>query len=1097
MAWHRSHGTLAGIDAPSLFATLPPAILTLAILALPIMALAGCGTGGGGGDDANAFGGNLSDPEIPVKGPGGTYSRTPKAANQGNGNPALAPPTYPAAIQSNQNHWIRLDFPFQVDSRSIMDPDVLYAPFSYLTGNITITDENGNHVPGIPIVNGRDVFGTDRTQDDGWPEDLSGTGRDRNARAQFVYIATFPKKDVQGSELASRAAFGGTDTDSDQDPTTTDIRELRITVNEVNGSKIDAFWTIFVGVPDTTTPNLVLFQAQKPVPGQDTINGLPSAEIDSTFLVQFNEPLVPQSVSLSARFNPDTYKGNMPPFTWPNPPQPPLPTITISAPTQATPPGGGGRVPTPVYLPFDCNPVNTNNLTKYVLRPLISLPPDVQIDFVVRVKSANQPNVAMDLRGNSFQAGADFTKSYTSGPGPAWVNAPVSPEVLWWTPASGKGLGAIDLNGEGFTTNTPNAFTDASLWGDEITRTAIITDTGHLNVALGRARDGTPQSPAGSPCTGFLNNMYIYPVGTGSAALAYQTGKNDPGAPGNPGTPVPGVNEKSSGFETLVRNSSGEVSLTGGGKGLIGSATDLTAGMVLDMVFFDTVNPYNRNGPRRYSFMNGAYTDRNSIADPPTPNPPPLRYAVGMQPLGFTLDLGDPEDPVGLLIEGEEVFGMAGGGDGFGLPCGLSRIMLTINTVDRLNGPDEYQPPYFVNGPTPQSATAPLGTVPSWSARQQIGNYLYVCDQTNNLLHCVNSNTMRIVTSIALPDPWGVGIAPNLKHLYVSNFGDDSVSVVGTDPREVGFHEEIDRIPVGNGPRAVSVQPDYEDVFVCCWVGDTIDIIDPGTAQIRKSLTALVNKPYDVVLSDRQMLWGFQAQVFFGYISNFGGNSVLVYESGPAGTNGIGLDNILGEVPDNSQAGDIIDIIEPRGMAYDPDFNPQGLLASGVYLAHRDAEGNGIISRIQFTWQATLGPILRNPPPGYFQPPGFADRRFEVVTQWGTGERGRLAGQVPATVATTDLWVEKYRSQASPLSNWEALASFAVGIGANTEMNCKHPITIVSGAVTHTYKPDRVYVGFADVDVIQVIDPENGGVILKTIEGATGPVGGIYSYFTQ
>ena len=1032
-----------------------------------------CGGGGGGGGE---FAGGIEDPVVPLRGTGGTYSRTPQEANNGNGGISSAPPTYPVAVVNGENHFIRLDFPFDVDPASLLDPDVNFAPFSQLNGNLTITDQNGNHLPGIAIIDGRDVFGEDRTDDIGWPADLSGSGRDRNiGSGRFVYIATDPGSDQAGNELESVAAFGGRRNDSDNDPSTTDITQIRVSLNQVNGQTIDGFWTINVGTPDVTAPAVVNVIPTVPVEGQPRIEGKISADVTSEFLVVFNEPVVPQSVSLSAVLNQAAFNGNLPAFSWPNPPTPPLPHAGISSPS---PPGLPN--PSPLFIPFDCNPVNKNNLSKYRLKPLITLPAQTNIIITVRATSVTQTTASMDLRGN-LMIGGDALGDFQTGTGPALVNAPVCPEAIYWTPITGQGLGVIDLNGLGFTTNAPHAF-DAS----DIDKTSIITKVPDWNTVSGRARDGN------------LNN-YRYPIGTGSQALGYVN------SPGNPGTPIPGVNEKSDGFETFVKNSQGEQNLTSGARGVIGKVTDIQVGDALDILFYDTLNFFSQNSVgNRFSRLIGPLVDNNSMSDPPTPNPPPLRYALGLPPIGFVVDNTDPEDPIGFLIEGEEVFGIAGGSNGAGAPGPgpdqtpgnaddgpISRIMLLPNHLDPDFGPDLQPMPFIVNGPPPQSSTSTNSN--GWTQRQQIGNNLYLADQTNNELRVVNSNTMRVISSIALPDPFGLAIAPNMRQLFVTNFGDDTVSVVSTDPFESGYHEEVNRIFVGGGPRSVAVQPDFEDVLVLNWVGDSMSIIDPGRGIVRKEITALINAPYDVVVGDRQIVSGFGAGIYFAYISNFGGNSVLVFESGPdSPPNQIGLDNIIGEVPDDADQGDVIDIIEPRYMTYDPDINSQGLYAGGSYVTHRDADGNGVVSRIQFTFQAQFGPIPRNPPPGFFIPPGFSERRFEVVSQWGHTPESRLAGGEPSAVAVCDLSTSEIRDPAGTFSNLAVLPA-PVGIGANNfVVNCKHPLRGAGAA----YFPDRLYVSFADSTSVQVLDPTLGGVILKTIEGTTN-IGRLFHYWSQ
>ena len=41
----------------------------------------------------------------------------------------------------------------------------------------------------------------------------------------------------------------------------------------------------------------------------------------------------------------------------------------------------------------------------------------------------------------------------------------------------------------------------------------------------------------------------------------------------------------------------------------------------------------------------------------------------------------------------------------------------------------------------------------------------------NKKLHVLNSNTMEVIQSLKLPDPYGLGLSPQLETLYVSNEG--------------------------------------------------------------------------------------------------------------------------------------------------------------------------------------------------------------------------------------------------------------------------------------------------------------------------------------
>ena len=89
-------------------------------------------------------------------------------------------------------------------------------------------------------------------------------------------------------------------------------------------------------------------------------------------------------------------------------------------------------------------------------------------------------------------------------------------------------------------------------------------------------------------------------------------------------------------------------------------------------------------------------------------------------------------------------------------------------------------------GPVADSATIGLGYF--YGSRQQIGNFLFVADRSNNAVHVVNSNTMDVITTLSgLNGPDSVAVTPSLKKLYVTNGGAQSVTVFNIDPRSEGF----------------------------------------------------------------------------------------------------------------------------------------------------------------------------------------------------------------------------------------------------------------------------------------------------------------------
>src|SRR5262249_1377331 len=151
----------------------------------------------------------------------------------------------------------------------------------------------------------------------------------------------------------------------------------------------------------------------------------------------------------------------------------------------------------------------------------------------------------------------------------------------------------------------------------------------------------------------------------------------------------------------------------------------------------------------------------------------------------------DQENPLVApqMIEGDEVWIGLGISRGAAKPGNATRTgfqQLKVNTVNP-NAGDQTIFPHHRIGPGTRSATG----VFTFSSRQQIGNFLYAPDAASREVQVINSNAMRLISSLSLPDPTGLGMSPDMSFLYVTNFSDNSLSVVGADPTKASFHTEI------------------------------------------------------------------------------------------------------------------------------------------------------------------------------------------------------------------------------------------------------------------------------------------------------------------
>ena len=293
----------------------------------------------------------------------------------------------------------------------------------------------------------------------------------------------------------------------------------------------------------------------------------------------------------------------------------------------------------------------------------------------------------------TFQVGDDQERAY--------VNAPVAPQAL----AVGfgdRGLGVIDLNGRGYNTNAP---------------LGALTNTGFENKLITSLNLPQPVSgfssnanwDSSSSLAGGANQRAFGVLGryTSGGCLCSPTSYESElavglGIPTGPiaGKRVPGVNEGSSGYETMVRDSRGSMFLSGD-SGEIGLVRDIIVGAFLDTVYFDVSNPFTQNNHVTYVTPLQTGVQNNLISDPPTPNPPPLRFPEGLPHTSVIFDQADLEaDPV--LITGSEVFGRDqlmdfDDGTGFSPFTTPMNVFMDLNPTSNTSNPNSFDVPNLPN----------------------------------------------------------------------------------------------------------------------------------------------------------------------------------------------------------------------------------------------------------------------------------------------------------------------------------------------------------------------------------------------------------------
>jgi DNA-binding beta-propeller fold protein YncE len=197
---------------------------------------------------------------------------------------------------------------------------------------------------------------------------------------------------------------------------------------------------------------------------------------------------------------------------------------------------------------------------------------------------------------------------------------------------------------------------------------------------------------------------------------------------------------------------------------------------------------------------------------------------------------------------------------------------------------------FFIGPSLPQQQ---ISACVSFMYRQQVGNFLYVCDRQRGEITVLNSNRMTIVDRIPLPDPTSLAMSTDLEFLAVSNQLADVVSFIDIDPASSTFHQLIKTVAVGNSPRGIAWDPGNEDILVCNEGDDTMSIISCHQLLVRKTVKSNLSHPFEVTITPRQFGFGFQRGVYFAYILNRNGD-VALFESGPNTVNGWGYDDVIG-----------------------------------------------------------------------------------------------------------------------------------------------------------------------------------------------------------
>ena len=117
--------------------------------------------------------------------------------------------------------------------------------------------------------------------------------------------------------------------------------------------------------------------------------------------------------------------------------------------------------------------------------------------------------------------------------------------------------------------------------------------------------------------------------------------------------------------------------------------------------------------------------------------------------------------------------------------------------------------------------------------------YAYITNYGDNEVSVIDTATKLVGATVSgLHGPWGVAVNPNGKNVYVTNLASNNVSVINTKTNTVTA-----QVPVGNWPYGVAVIPDGTKVYVTNPGDNTVVIIDTATNTVTSKMN-VGNMPF-------------------------------------------------------------------------------------------------------------------------------------------------------------------------------------------------------------------------------------------------------------
>lgn len=129
-------------------------------------------------------------------------------------------------------------------------------------------------------------------------------------------------------------------------------------------------------------------------------------------------------------------------------------------------------------------------------------------------------------------------------------------------------------------------------------------------------------------------------------------------------------------------------------------------------------------------------------------------------------------------------------------------------------------------------ARIPVGEHPAHVVLTPDGRYAYVTNGGEDSVSVIDTSARRMATSIPVGKyPHGLRISPDGTQAYVANLKGGNVSVI-----DIGSRKEVGRISVGKGPAQVGFTPDGRWAFVSLSEENAVAVIDPATRRVTRKI---------------------------------------------------------------------------------------------------------------------------------------------------------------------------------------------------------------------------------------------------------------------